>query len=93
MITSSSGTIVGGTINSAKRDCRKRMLLLFAAGSARPSVTGGCHGKCGDVRPYADVLRIASAKALRGRRGKSAQEPTKAIPIRSEPQETDSYCG
>lgn len=29
---------------------RKGMLLRFAAG-ARPSITGGCRGKCGDGRP------------------------------------------
>jgi len=68
--------MMGGTIHSARRTCRKGLLLRFCGGSAWPSVTGRCHRKCGDRQPYAEVLRIASAKALRISRGKSAQEET-----------------
>ena len=32
-IMSSSGTITGGTIHSARRNCRKEMLPSFAAGA------------------------------------------------------------
>jgi hypothetical protein len=32
-ITRNSGTTSGGTIHPAGRNCRKRMLLLFAAGA------------------------------------------------------------
>jgi hypothetical protein len=62
-----SGTTTGGTIHSARRNFRKAMLLLFAAEGHGPSVTGGCHGKRGDHRPYADVSLIARDKARNNR--------------------------
>jgi hypothetical protein len=35
-IASSSGTMMGGTIHSARRNCPKGMLLRFAAGARGP---------------------------------------------------------
>jgi len=51
MITSSSGTITGGTINSAKRDCRKRMLLRFAAGARGPQSPVDAMGNAAIIDP------------------------------------------
>ena len=92
MITSNSWTITGRYDPLGQTKLPQGDAPELCGGSVRgPQSPSGCHEKCGDTRPYADVLGIASAKAFCAGCGKSAREATRNASIGRAGQESDGY--